>query len=56
MAAGAAPVTFVALPVDGVCRIAAGFLGVFIGVLAVGTDGCGLGVAGATGGVVAGGC
>ena len=49
MAAGAAPVTFVALPVDGVCRTAAGFLGVFIGVLAVGTAGCGLGVAGATG-------
>ena len=38
-----------ALPVDGVCRTTAGFLGEFIGVLAVGTAGCGLGVAGATG-------
>ena len=49
MAVGAAPVTFVARPVDGVCRTAAGFLGVFVSVLAVGTAGCGLGVAGATG-------
>ena len=49
MAAGAAPVTFVALPVDGVCRTTAGFLGVFNGVLAAGTAGCGLGgVAGVT--------
>ena len=37
-----------------VCRMAAGFLGVFIGVLAAGTAGCGLGVAGATGGAAAG--
>ena len=50
MAAHAAPVTFVALPVDGFCRTAAvgGFLGVSIGVAAAGTAG-GLGVAGATG-------
>ena len=54
VAAGAVLVTFVALPEDGICRTAAGFLGVFIGVLAVGTAGCGLGVAGATGGAVAG--
>ena len=52
MAAHAAPVTFVALPVDGFCRTTAvgGFLGVSIGVVAVGTAG-GLGVAGATGAV-----
>ena len=49
MAAGAVLVTFMALPLDGVCRTTAGFLGVFIGVLAVGTAGCGLGVTGATG-------
>ena len=49
MAAGAALVIFMALPVDGVCRTTAGFLGVFGGVLAVGTAGCGLGVAGAAG-------
>ena len=48
MAAGAVPGTFVALPVDGVCRTTAGFLGVFVGVLAAGTAGCGLGIAGAT--------
>ena len=48
---GAAPVTFVALPVDEVCRATAGFLGVSIGVLAVGTAGCGVGVAVATGAV-----
>ena len=41
----------VALPVDGVCRTPADFLGVFNGMLAVGTAGCGLGVAGATGAV-----
>ena len=35
MAVGAVPVTFVALPVDGVCRTPADFLGVFDGVLAV---------------------
>ena len=47
---GAVLVTFEALPVDGVCRTTAGFLGEFGGVLAVGTAGCGLGVAaGATG-------
>ena len=51
MAVGAALVTFVALPVDGVCRTPADFLGVFDGVLAMGTAGCGLGVAGATGAV-----
>ena len=49
VAVGAVLVTFVALPVDGVCRTPADFLGVFNGVLAVGTAGCGLGVAGATG-------
>ena len=49
VAVGAAPVIFVALPVDGVCRTTADFLGVFNGMLAVGTAGCGLGVAGATG-------
>ena len=49
MTAGTVLVTFVALPVDGVCRTPADFLGVFDGVLAVGTAGCGLGVAGATG-------
>ena len=50
VAAHAVPVTFVALPVDGFCRTTAvgGFLGVSIGVVAVGTAG-GLGVAGATG-------
>ena len=50
MAVHAARVTFVALPVDGFCRTTAvgGFLGVSIGVVAVGTAG-GLGVAGATG-------
>ena len=48
---GAAPVIFMALPVDGVCRTTAAFLGVFIGVLAAGTAGCGLGVPGATGAV-----
>ena len=50
MAAGAVPVTFVALPVDGFCRTTAvgGFLGVSIGLVAVGAAG-GLGVAGATG-------
>ena len=48
MAASAVPVTFVGLPVDGVCRTTAGFLGVFDGVLAAGTAGCGLGIAGAT--------
>ena len=50
MAAHAAPVTFVAPPVDGFCRTTAvgGFLGVSIGVTAAGTAG-GLGVAGATG-------
>ena len=50
VAVRAAPVTFVALPVDGFCRTTAvgGFLGVSIGVAAVGTAG-GLGVAGATG-------
>ena len=48
---GAAPVTFVALPVDGFSRTTAvgGFLGVSIGVVAVGTAGCGFSVAGATG-------
>ena len=46
VAAGAALVIFVALPVDGVCRSTAGFLGVSDGMLAVGTAGCGLGVAG----------
>ena len=51
VAVGATLVTFVALPVDGVCRTPADFLGVFDGVLAVGTAGCGLGVAGATGAV-----
>ena len=50
VAAGAVPVTFVALPVDGVCRTTAGFLGVFVGV-AAGAAGCGLGVDGATGAV-----
>ena len=52
VAARAAPVTFVALPVDGFCRTTAvgGFLGVSIGVVAVGTAG-GLGVAGVTGAV-----
>ena len=48
---GAVPVIFMALPVDGVCRTTAGFLGVFDGMLAVGTAGCGLGVAEATGAV-----
>ena len=50
VAAGAAPVIFVALLVDGFCRTTAvgGFLGVSIGLAAVGTAG-GLGVAGATG-------
>ena len=50
VAAGAAPVIFVALPVDGFCRTTAvgGFLGVSSGLVAVGTAG-GLGVAGATG-------
>ena len=50
VAAHTAPVTFVALPVDGFCRITAvgGFLGVSIGVVAVGAAD-GLGVAGATG-------
>ena len=50
VAARAAPVTFVALPVDGFCRTTAvgGFLGVSIGLAAAGTAG-GLGVAGATG-------
>ena len=50
VAAHAVPVTFVELPVDGFCRTNAvgGFLGVSIGVVAVGTAG-GLGVAGATG-------
>ena len=50
MAAGVAPVIFVALPVDGFCRTTAvgGFLGVSIGLVAAGTAG-GLGVAGATG-------
>ena len=52
VAAGAVPVTFVALPVDGFCRTTAvgGFLGVSIGLVAAGTAG-GLGVAGATGAV-----
>ena len=45
---GVALVTFVALPVDGVCRTTAGFLGVFDSVLTAGTAGCGLGIAGAT--------
>ena len=36
------------LPVDGVCRTTVAFLRVFIGVLAAGTAGCGLGLAGAT--------
>ena len=50
MAAGAAPVIFVALSVDGFYRTTAvgGFLGVSIGLVAVGAAG-GLGVAGATG-------
>ena len=50
VAAGAVLVTFVALPVDGFCRTTAvgGFLGVSIGLVAVGTAGS-LGVAGATG-------
>ena len=50
VAVGAAPVTFVALPVDGFCRTTAvgGFLGVSIGLVAVGAAD-GLGVAGATG-------
>ena len=54
VAACAAPVTFVALPVDGFCRTTAvgGFLGVSIGVVAVGAAD-GLGVAGATGAVAA---
>ena len=51
---GAVPVIFVALPVDGICRTTASFLGVFIGVLAAGTAGCGLGIAGATVAVAAG--
>ena len=51
MAAGAALVTFVTFPGDGVYRTTAGSLGVLNGVLAVGTAGCGLGVAGATGAV-----
>ena len=52
VAARAVPVTFVALPVDDFYRTTAvgGFLGVSIGVAAVGTAG-GLGVAGATGAV-----
>ena len=47
VAVHAVPVTFVALPVDGFCRTTAvgGFLGVSIGVVAVGAAG-GLGVAG----------
>ena len=47
---GAAPVTFVALPVDGFCRTTAVgcFLGVSIGLVAAGAAG-GLCVAGATG-------
>ena len=49
VAVGAALVIFMALPVDGVCRTTAGFFGVFDGMLAAGTAGCGLGVAGATG-------
>ena len=57
VAVRAAPVTFVALPVDGFCRTTAvgGFLGVSIGVVAVGTAG-GLGVAGATGAAAWGCC
>ena len=51
---GAVPVIFVALPVDGVCRTTACVLGVFSGVLAVGTAGCGLGVAAGVTGAVAG--
>ena len=52
MAAGAVPVTFVALPVDGFCRRTAvrGFLGVSIGVVAAGAAD-GLVVAGPTGAV-----
>ena len=50
VAVGAAPVIFVALPVDGVCRTTAAFLGVFVGVLATGAAGCGLGVTGAVAG------
>ena len=52
VAVHAAPVTFVALPVDGFCRPTAvgGFLGVSIGVVAAGAAD-GLGVAGATGAV-----
>ena len=50
VAVHAAPVMFVALPVDGFCRTTAvgGFLGVSIDLVAVGTAG-GLGVTGATG-------
>ena len=53
VAAGAVPVTFVALSVDGFCRATAvgGFLGVSIGLIPVDAAGCGFGVAGATGAV-----
>ena len=52
VAAGAVPVIFVALQVDGFCRTTAvgGFLGVSIGLVAAGAAG-GLGVAGAAGAV-----
>ena len=51
MAAGAALVTFLALPMDKFCKTTAvgGFLGVSIGVVAMGAAGCGLSVARATG-------
>ena len=51
VAAGAASVTFMALPVGGFCRTTAvgGFLRVSIGVVAVVTAVCGFSVAGATG-------
>ena len=57
MAAGAAPVTFVALPVDGFGRATAvgGFHGVAIGMVAAGTAG-GFGVAGVTGAAAGAAC
>ena len=57
MAAGAGPVTFVALPVDGFCRATTvgSFHGVSIGMVAAGTAG-GLGVAGATGAAAGAAC
>ena len=51
VAVGAVLVTFVALPVDGFCRITAvgGFLAVSIGLVVVGAAGWGFGVGGGTG-------